>query len=319
MLEIDPGLLEIIKQPRRSTLVSLPIQMDDGTFRVFTGYRVQHSIERGPAKGGIRYHPQVTLDEVQALAAWMTWKCAVVNIPFGGGKGGITCDPTKMSKGELERLTRRYAADLFDLFGPDSDVPAPDVNTNEQTMAWFLDTYSMHARRTVPGVITGKPVRLGGSRGRREATGRGIQFVVRESVKHLGMKLADCRIAVQGFGNVGSIGAELIAQDGAKIVAVADVKGAIQNPQGLDMPKLLEHIKRAGSVVGFAGSTPLTTPIVEVDCDILIPAALENQITHENASRIKARIVAEGANGPTTHEADKILKEAINKGASDIS
>jgi len=309
MLEIDPGLLEIIKQPRRSTLVSLPIQMDDGTFRVFTGYRVQHSIVRGPAKGGIRYHPQVTLDEVQALAAWMTWKCAVVNIPFGGGKGGITCDPTKMSKGELERLTRRYAADLFDLFGPDSDVPAPDVNTNEQTMAWFLDTYYMHARRTVPGVITGKPVRLGGSRGRREATGRGIQYVVRESVKHLGMKLADCRVAVQGFGNVGSIGAELIAQDGAKIVAVADVKGAIQNPAGLDMPKLLEHIKRTNGVSGFAGATPLTSSILEVDCDILIPAALENQITHENASRIKAKIVAEGANGPTTHEADKILKE----------
>jgi glutamate dehydrogenase (NAD(P)+) len=233
----------------------------------------------------------------------------VVNIPFGGGKGGITCDPTKMSKGELERLTRRYAADLFDLFGPDSDVPAPDVNTNEQTMAWFLDTYSMHARRTVPGVITGKPVRLGGSRGRREATGRGIQFVVRESVKHLGMDLRKCRVAVQGFGNVGSIGAELIAQDGASIVAVADVKGAIQNPAGLDMPKLLEHIKRTNGVSGFAGSTPLTTSILEVDCDILIPAALENQITHENASRIKAKIVAEGANGPTTHEADKILKE----------
>jgi len=309
MLEIDPGLLEIIKQPRRSTLVSLPIQMDDGTFRVFTGYRVQHSIVRGPAKGGIRYHPQVTLDEVQALAAWMTWKCAVVNIPFGGGKGGITCDPTKMSKGELERLTRRYAADLFDLFGPDSDVPAPDVNTNEQTMAWFLDTYSMHARRTVPGVITGKPVRLGGSRGRREATGRGIQFVVRESVKHLKMDLAKCRVAVQGFGNVGSIGAELISQDGAKIVAVSDVKGAIHNAAGLDMPKLLDHVKRAGTVVGFAGAQALTSSILEYDCDILIPAALENQITHDNASRIKARVVAEGANGPTTHEADKILKE----------
>ena len=196
-LEIDPGLLEIIKQPRRATIVSLPIQMDDGSFRVFTGYRIQHSIVRGPAKGGIRYHPDVSLDEVQALAAWMTWKCAVVNIPFGGGKGGITCDPTKMSKGELERLTRRYAADLSDLFGPDSDVPAPDVNTNEQTMAWFMDTYSMHAKRTVPGVITGKPVRLGGSRGRREATGRGIQFVVREAAKHLKMDLKSCRVAVQ--------------------------------------------------------------------------------------------------------------------------
>jgi len=253
-LNLPQGIQEMLKRPRRATIVSLPVNMDDGTLRVFTGYRVQHSIVRGPAKGGIRYHPQVTLDEVQALAAWMTWKCAVVNIPFGGGKGGITCDPTKMSKGELERLTRRYAADLFDLFGPDSDVPAPDVNTNEQTMAWFLDTYSMHARRTVPGVITGKPVRLGGSRGRREATGRGIQLVVREAVKHLKMDLKQCRVAVQGFGNVGSIGAELIAQDGAKIVAVADVKGAIHNPQGLDMPALLEYLKKTGSVLGFPGS-----------------------------------------------------------------
>ncbi|MGH7725052.1 MAG: Glu/Leu/Phe/Val family dehydrogenase [Candidatus Eiseniibacteriota bacterium] len=309
MLEIDPGLLEIIKQPRRSTIVSLPIQMDDGSFRVFTGYRVQHSIVRGPAKGGIRYHPDVTLDEVRALAAWMTWKCAVVNIPFGGGKGGIACDPTKMSKGELERLTRRYAADLADLFGPDMDVPAPDVNTNEQTMAWFMDTYSMHARRTVPGVITGKPVRLGGSRGRREATGRGVQFCVREATRHLKMDLAKCRVAVQGFGNVGSIGAELISQDGAKIVAASDVKGGIHNPGGLDMMALLEHTKRTGSVVGFSGSQPLTSSIIEYDCDILIPAALENQITHENAGRVKARIVAEGANGPTTHEADRILKE----------
>ena len=310
MLALDPGLIEIIKQPRRSTIVSLPIQMDDGSFRVFTGYRVQHSIVRGPAKGGIRYHPDVSLDEVQALAAWMTWKCAVVNIPFGGGKGGITCDPTKMSKGELERLTRRYAADLSDLFGPDSDVPAPDVNTNEQTMAWFMDTYSMHARRTVPGVITGKPVRLGGSRGRREATGRGIQFCVREGVKHLKMDLKNCRVAVQGFGNVGSIGAELIAQDGARIVAVSDIKGAIHNPAGLDMPALLDYLKKTGSVAGFPGAQPLTTSIIEYDCDILIPAALENQITVENAGRVKARVIAEGANGPTMHEADAILNAA---------
>jgi glutamate dehydrogenase (NAD(P)+) len=309
LLEIDPGLIEIIKQPRRSTIVSLPIQMDDGSFRIFTGYRVQHSIVRGPAKGGIRYHPDVNLDEVRALAAWMTWKCAVVNIPFGGGKGGIACDPSKMSKGELERLTRRYAADLADLFGPDMDVPAPDVNTNEQTMAWFMDTYSMHARRTVPGVITGKPVRLGGSRGRREATGRGVQFCVREACDYLGLDLKQCRVAVQGFGNVGSIGAELINQIGGKIVAASDVKGAIQNPSGLNMSQLLEHVKRTGSVVGFSGGQPLTTSIIEYDCDILIPAALENQITHENASKVRAKIVAEGANGPTTHEADKILKE----------
>jgi glutamate dehydrogenase (NAD(P)+) len=309
LLEIDPGLIEIIKQPRRSTIVSLPIQMDDGSFRIFTGYRVQHSIVRGPAKGGIRYHPDVNLDEVRALAAWMTWKCAVVNIPFGGGKGGIACDPGKMSKGELERLTRRYAADLADLFGPDTDVPAPDVNTNEQTMAWFMDTYSMHARRTVPGVITGKPVRLGGSRGRREATGRGVQFCVREATEYLGMDITQCRVAVQGFGNVGSIGAELINQNGAKIVAASDVRGAIHNPAGMNMSQLLEHVKRTGSVVGFSGAQPLTTSIIEYDCDILVPAALENQITHENAGKVKARIVAEGANGPTTHDADKILKE----------
>jgi glutamate dehydrogenase (NAD(P)+) len=309
LLEIDPGLIEIIKQPRRSTIVSLPIQMDDGSFRIFTGYRVQHSIVRGPAKGGIRYHPDVNLDEVRALAAWMTWKCAVVNIPFGGGKGGIACDPAKMSKGELERLTRRYAADLADLFGPDTDVPAPDVNTNEQTMAWFMDTYSMHARRTVPGVITGKPVRLGGSRGRREATGRGVQFCVREATEYLGMDITQCRVAVQGFGNVGSIGAELINQNGAKIVAASDVRGAIHNPAGMNMSQLLEHVKRTGSVVGFSGAQPLTTSIIEYDCDILVPAALENQITHENAGKVKAKIVAEGANGPTTHDADKILKE----------
>src|SRR5262245_32100239 len=293
-LEIDPGLIEIIKQPRRSTIVSLPIQMDDGSFRIFTGYRVQHSIVRGPAKGGIRYHPDVTLDEVRALAAWMTWKCAVVNIPFGGGKGGITCDPTKMSKGEPERLPRRYAADLSDLFGPDSDVPAPDVNTNEQTMAWFMDTYSMHARRTVPGVITGKPVRLGGSRGRREATGRGVQFCVREACEYLGMDLKQARVAVQGFGNVGSIGAELINQIGGKVVAASDVKGAIHNPAGLNMSQLLDHVKRTGSVVGFSGGQSLSSSIIEYDCDILIPAALENQITHENASKVRAKIVAEG-------------------------
>jgi len=308
-LNLPEGIREIIKRPRRETIVSLPLQLDDGTFRVFTGYRVQHSIVRGPAKGGIRYHPDVTLDEVAALAAWMTWKCAVVNIPFGGGKGGIACDPTQLSKGELERLTRRYAADLSDLFGPESDVPAPDVGTNEQVMAWFMDTYSMHERRTETAVVTGKPLDIGGSLGRREATGRGVLFCVREACKHLGTPLAGARVAVQGFGNVGSISAELMRHDGAKIVAVADVTGAIHDPEGLDIPVLLRYMADRRGVKGFPGSKPLDTSIIEYDCDILVPAALENQITHENADRVRAKIVAEGANGPTTPDADRVLEQ----------
>jgi glutamate dehydrogenase (NAD(P)+) len=273
--------------------------------------RLQHSIIRGPAKGGIRYHPDVTLEEVMALAAWMTWKCAVVNIPFGGGKGGIICDPSKMSKGELERLTRRYVADLIDVLGPESDVPAPDVNTNEQTMAWIMDTYSMHARHTVTSVVTGKPLALGGSAGRREATGRGVLFVVREAAKRIGLDLREARVVVQGFGNVGSVAADLLTKDGARVVGVSDVKGAIQNPNGLDIPALLRHVAETKSVVGFAGSTPVDAKkLLELPCDILIPAALENQITHVNAGRIQARIIAEGANGPTTTQADKILNKA---------
>ena len=308
-LNLPEGIKEVIKRPRRATIVSLPIQMDDGTLKVFTGYRVQHSIVRGPAKGGIRYHPGVTLDEVEALAAWMTWKCAVVNIPFGGGKGGIVCDPDRLSKGELERLTRRYAADLSDLFGPESDVPAPDVNTNAQIMAWIVDTYSMHERRTEYAVVTGKPLEVGGSAGRREATGRGVLFCVREACAHLGLSMRGARVAVQGFGNVGSISAELMAKEGAKIVAVADVTGAIANPQGLDVAALLKYVADHRGVAGFPGGKPLTSPIVEVDCDILIPAALENQITAENADRVRAKIVAEGANGPTTPDADRILEK----------
>jgi glutamate dehydrogenase (NAD(P)+) len=310
-LKLDPSFVQIIKEPRRATIVKLPVGMDDGSFRVFTGYRVQHSIIRGPAKGGIRYHPDVTLEEVMALAAWMTWKCAVVNIPFGGGKGGIICDPSKMSKGELERLTRRYVADLIDVLGPESDVPAPDVNTNEQTMAWIMDTYSMHARHTVTSVVTGKPLALGGSAGRREATGRGVLFVVREAAKRIGLDLREARIVVQGFGNVGSVAADLLTKDGARVVGVSDVKGAIQNPTGLDIPALLKHVAETKSVVGFAGSTPVDAKkLLELPCDILIPAALENQITHVNAGRIQARIIAEGANGPTTTQADKILNKA---------
>jgi glutamate dehydrogenase (NAD(P)+) len=308
-LNLPAGIREVIKRPRRTTIVSLPVAMDNGSLRVFTGYRVQHSIVRGPAKGGIRYHPDVTREEVEALAAWMTWKCAVVNIPFGGGKGGIVCDPATMSKGELERLTRRYAADLSDLFGPESDVPAPDVNTNEQVMAWIVDTYSMHERRTEYAVVTGKPLEVGGSAGRREATGRGVLFCVREACEHLRMPLAGARVAVQGFGNVGSVSAALMSREGAKLVAASDITGAIHNPAGLDVASLLLWVSDHRGVKGFPGGQVLTTPIVEYDCDILVPAALENQITHENAGRVRARIIAEGANGPTTPDADRILTE----------
>jgi glutamate dehydrogenase (NAD(P)+) len=306
-LNLPAGIREVIKRPRRATIVSLPVNLDDGTLKVFTGYRVQHSIVRGPAKGGIRYHPDVTLEEVEALAAWMTWKCAVVNIPFGGGKGGIVCDPAKMSKGELERLTRRYAADLSDLFGPESDVPAPDVNTNAQIMAWIVDTYSMHERRTEYAVVTGKPLEVGGSAGRREATGRGVLLCVREACVHLQRPLAGARVAVQGFGNVGSVSADLMAREGAKIVAVSDVSGGVHDPNGLDAKALLAWVADHRGVKGFPGAKALTTPIVEYDCDILVPAALENQITAENADRVKAKIIAEGANGPTTPDADDIL------------
>ncbi len=308
-LKLDPGIKEMIKRPRRATIVSLPVAMDDGRIQVFTGYRVQHSIIRGPAKGGIRYHPDVTLEEVEALAAWMTWKCAVVNIPFGGGKGGVACDPSKMSRAEIERLTRRYAADLSDLFGPESDIPAPDVNTNEQIMAWFVDTYSMHERRTEYAVVTGKPLEVGGSLGRREATGRGVMFCVREMCRHLGMPLSGARVAVQGFGNVGSVSADLLVKEGARVIAASDVSGAVHNPAGLDVPALIAWVKDKRGVKGFPGAQPLAGSILEVDCDILVPAALENQLTPDNADRVKAKIVAEGANGPTTPEADKILEK----------
>jgi len=304
-----------LKRPRRATIQWLPVMMDDRTIRMFEGFRVQHSIARGPAKGGIRFHPDVSLEEVSALASWMTWKCAVADIPFGGGKGGIKVDPRSLSKQELERLTRRYAADLSDLFGPESDVPAPDVNTGEREMAWIADTYSMHERRTELAVVTGKPLEVGGSQGRREATGRGVMICVEQMCKYLKMPLQGARVAVQGFGNVGGVSAELLAREcGAKIVAASDVTGAIANDAGLDVPALLKYAgelagKSPRGVAGFPGSKPLAGSIVEADCDILVPAALENQITSDNAGRVRARIVAEGANGPTTPDADKILED----------
>jgi glutamate dehydrogenase (NAD(P)+) len=310
ILNLEPGIWKILTHPKRQITVSCPIQMDNGEIEVFTGYRVQYNITLGPAKGGIRYHPGVTLDEVTALAAWMTWKCAVAHIPFGGGKGGVICDPTKMSKREIEALTRRYIAEIIDAIGPEKDVPAPDVNTNEQIMAWVMDTYSMHVGHTTTSVVTGKPVELGGSLGRREATGRGIMIATRESAKHVGFNINGATVAVQGFGNVGSISAELLAEIGAKIVAVTDWKGGVYNKAGLDIPKLIAYAQQTKTVDGFPGAEPLSNAdLFKLDVDVLIPAALENQITIENASQIRAKVIVEGANGPTTPEANKLLYE----------
>ncbi|MFL5713370.1 MAG: Glu/Leu/Phe/Val family dehydrogenase, partial [Chloroflexota bacterium] len=285
-----------------------PVHMDDGSVEVFTGYRVQHNLGRGPAKGGIRYHQDVSLDEVKALAMWMTWKCAVVGIPYGGGKGGVIVDPKQLSKKELEGLTRRFFTEIEILVGPEKDIPAPDVNTNAQIMAWMMDTYSMHAGYTVPGVVTGKPISLGGSEGRNEATARGCVYTIVEAARHLGMDLAKARVAVQGFGNAGSIAARLIEEEGSTVVAVSDSTGGIHNARGLDVAKVINWKSEHGTVQGFPGATDITNAqVLEVDCDILIPAALENQITSRNAGRIKARLVAEAANGPTTPDADEIL------------
>jgi len=307
-LNLDKNILEFIKVPRRSTMVNLPVIMDDGSFRMFTGFRVQHSIARGPAKGGIRYHPDVNLDEVQALASWMTWKCAVVNIPFGGGKGGIICDPQKLSQGELERLTRRYVADMSDLFGPDTDVPAPDVGSGPNVMAWFMDTYSMKMNHSVPGAVTGKPLVLGGSQGRVEATGRGVMLCIREAAKHMGIHLDRCTAAVQGFGNVGSITAKLLHDLGVKITHISDVNGAIYSPNGIDIQKLIKYAAEKKTIIGFPGVEVIdAVKVLSAKVDILVPAALENQITAKNAKSIKCRILAEGANGPTSPEADEIL------------
>ena len=310
LLGLDPGLWKILTHPKRQIIVSCPVLMDNGQIEVFTGYRVQYNITLGPAKGGIRYHPDVTLDEVKTLAAWMTWKCAVAGIPFGGGKGGVVCDPTKMSMRELEALTRRYIAEIVDAIGPEKDVPAPDVNTNEQVMAWVMDTYSMHVGHTTTSVVTGKPIEMGGSLGRREATGRGVTITTREAARHLGIDLKGATVAIQGFGNVGSVTADLLHDLGAKIVAVTDWKGGVYNPAGLDIDALIGWTTKHKTVAGFPKGDALDGPkIFELEVDILIPAALENQITMANASKIKAKIIAEGANGPTMPDADNYLHE----------
>jgi glutamate dehydrogenase (NAD(P)+) len=339
-LDLKKGIQEVLKYPQRELTVNFPVRMDSGEIKVFTGYRIQHNDSRGPCKGGIRYHPDVTIDEVRALSMWMTWKCAVVNIPYGGAKGGVICNPKEMSLKELERLTRRFTTEISIIIGPEKDIPAPDVYTNAQTMAWIMDTYSMNIGYSVPGVVTGKPIQIGGSLGRNEATARGCMFTIREALKHFdykvispekwrkecpveelegdicdgdegtGYKIDGADVAIQGFGNAGSISANLLCKKGARIIAVSDSKGGVLNKEGLDIDKLLEHKATTGSVIGFEGTEKLNhMEVLEVPCDILIPAALENQITDENADNINTKIVAEAANGPTTPEADKILHE----------
>ncbi len=310
LLGLDEGLRKILRMPALELKVSVPVMLDDGRYEVFTGYRVQHSIVRGPAKGGIRFAPDVTLDEVRALSAWMTWKCAVVNIPFGGAKGGVICDPDVLSPGELERITRRYTSEIMDIIGPERDVPAPDINTNPQTMAWIMDTYSMHKRHTVTGVVTGKPLALGGSRGRTEATGRGCMIVTMQALRQFGMDVANTRVIIQGFGNVGGMSAKLMARSGFKIVCIIEYDGAVYNPEGLDIEALMQHRNETGSITGFSGGKDIDRESAFfLDCDVLLPAAKENVITTANADRIKAKIICEGANGPTTSEADAILAE----------
>ena len=314
MLHLPDDIRAILRVPQRELTVNFPVQMDDGSTRVFTGYRVQHNLSRGPVKGGIRYHPSVDIDEVRALAMWMTWKCALVNIPYGGAKGGVIVDPKQLSPGELERLTRRFATEISILLGPEKDIPAPDVGTNAQIMAWIMDTISMHRGYTVPAVITGKPVNVGGSLGRFEATGRGVMLMVREMARKLGWSLDGLRVVVQGFGNVGSTAAYLLHQLGCKVIGVADASGGYYCAQGLDIPAMRAHTEqhsfrlldgyRAAGVERISGSE-----LLELECDVLIPAALENQITGANAERIRARLIVEGANGPTTPEADAILGE----------
>jgi glutamate dehydrogenase (NAD(P)+) len=311
-LNLDEGLWKILRYPQREIIVHIPVSMDDGRIEVFTGFRVQHSIARGPAKGGVRYSPDVTLDEVRALASWMTWKCAVVNIPFGGAKGGIIVDPKKLTLAELEKLTRRYTAELIEFLGPEKDVPAPDMNTNEQTMAWMMDTYSMHMRQTVTAVVTGKPINIGGSRGRREATGRGVMINCDEALKKFNMKREDTRVIVQGFGNVGSNAAKLMRDAGYRIIGIAEYNGGLFNSNGIDIDALLQYRDRNTNkgIVGFPGAEAADPKeLLVTACEILIPAATENVITSQNASNVKAKIICEGANGPTTATADDILAD----------
>jgi glutamate dehydrogenase (NAD(P)+) len=309
-LNLDDGMCKVLRSPAREITVHIPVQLDDGRLEVFTGYRVQHSIARGPAKGGIRFAPDVTLDEVRALASWMTWKCAVVNIPFGGGKGGVICNPNLLSPAELEKLTRRYTAEIIDFIGPERDVPAPDVNTNEQTMAWIMDTYSMHARHTVTAVVTGKPLSLGGSRGRPEATGRGCMMVTLRALERLGLHCEACRVVIQGFGNVGGMAARLMSAKGFKIICLIEYDGAVYNSQGLDIAALEKHRKETGSITGFSGGEDMDrAEALFLDCDVLLPAATENVITSLNADRLRCKILCEGANGPTTPLADEILAD----------
>ena len=309
-LDLDPGIREMLRHPQRELTVYFPVQMDDGSVRVFTGYRVHHNTALGPSKGGIRYHPAVTLDEVRALAMWMTWKCAVAGLPYGGAKGGVVCNPKEMSEKELENLTRRYATEISILMHPEGDIPAPDVNTNPQIMAWIMDTYSMHRGFTTPAVVTGKPLEVGGSKGRVEATGRGVMVTTLEALRVLDIPVEGARVVVQGYGNVGAVAAYLLQDAGARIVAVSDSRGGIYNPKGLDARDVLRHKRETGSVVEYPDAEFVSNEeLLELPCDVLIPAALENQITRANADRVQARIVAEGANGPTTPEADDILAE----------
>lgn len=308
LLEVDPSARALLTHPSRQIIVAVPFQRDSGGLEVLTGYRVQYNFTRGPAKGGIRFHPGVTLDEVTALAFWMTWKCAVVDLPFGGGKGGVTVDPASLSMNELERVTRRYAAELIEVIGPDKDVPAPDVGTTPQIMAWIMDTYSMHARQNVPGVVTGKPLALGGSRGRVEATGRGVSLVALDQMKKMGIDPKGARIVVQGFGNVGSVAAKMFVDQGSKVIGISDVSGAYYNAKGIDIDAAISYCSAHRSLAGFTGSDKITNDeLLELECEVLVPAALEKVLTIENAGRVKTRLIVEGANGPTTPEADHIF------------
>jgi len=309
-LDLTPGIHQMLRRCKRELSVHFPVVMDDSSLRVFDGYRVHHNLARGPGKGGIRYHPDTGLDEVRALAMWMTWKCAVVDIPFGGAKGGVMCHPKQMSRAELERMTRRYATEINVLIGPTSDIPAPDVYTDPQVMAWIMDTYSMHAGHTVPAVVTGKPLSIGGSPGRDEATGRGCAIAIREAAEHFGLRVPGAKVAIQGFGNAGAVAASFLAHAGAKVIAVSDSRGALYNADGFDVAKLRAHKTQTGAVLGFPdGDEMAHEELLELECDVLVPAALEGVIRSDNAPRIKARIVAEAANGPTTLEADRILAE----------